>query len=178
MPQKPVGTRVLPSAEWFAGNTAMAGALYRAAAGNGAQLSLFNDAPAGQYLWVWWFNVFNDGDGTFLFSSFEGQQGSFLQQGAWITVGRGTTFGQVLGEDLVGEGNDFPPPGTQIGSLGAGGDEAAADSIFRTPGPFVVIPPGFSFAVSNNFFSSPISAATFCVTFYYSVLPYIPDKSP
>jgi hypothetical protein len=173
MAQKPVGTRVIPTAEWFAGATAMAGGIYRAAEGNGAELSIFNDAPAGQYLWVFWFNVFNDAEGTYLFRTLEGNEGALLQQGAWITAGRGSTFGQVYGVDQASAGADFPPFGTAIGSLGAGGDEAGTNTIHRPPGPFVVLPPGFSFGISNNFIGA-ISGATFAVTFYYSVLPYIP----
>jgi len=172
MAQKPVGTRVRPSADWFAGATAMAGAIYRGAAGNGAQVTLYNDAPAGQYLWLWWMSVFNDAEGTFQFVAFEGNQGAMLQQGAWITVGRGATFGQVYGVDLAPAGFDFPPFGTQQGCLGGGGDEAGTDTCFRSPGPLAVIPPGFSFGVSNNYISGVISAATFGITFYYSPLPY------
>ena len=146
--------------------------------GVGAQVSLYNDAQAGQYLWLYWFNVFNDAEGTYQFVSFQGKQGTFLRQGGWITIGQGTTFGQVYGVDVPSAGVDFPTPGTQRGSLGAGGNEAGSDIPYRPPGPFAVIPPGFSFGVFNDYITGGTSAATFAITFYYSILPYIPDKRP
>lgn len=174
MPQKPVGTRNRPSADWYAGQTAMCGGIARSLAGDGVQLTLYNDAPAGQYLWLWWFSIFNDAEGTYQFISFQGKQGNMIQQGAWITVGRGSTFGQVYATDVPGEGNDFPPPGTQRGSLGAGGDEAGTNTCYRSPGPVSVIPPGFSFGAFNDYSVGAGDFTTFAITFYYSILPYIP----
>jgi len=174
MPQKPVGTRIRPTADWFAGATAIAGGIARSAVGNGLQLTLFNDAPAGQHLWLWWMSIFNDAEGTYQLVSFAGNQGNMIQQGAWITVGRGSTFGQVYVTDVPSAGFDFPPPGTQRGSIGASGLEDGSVQNFTPPGPLIVIPPGFSFGAFNDYITGGTSAATFAITFYYSILPYIP----
>jgi hypothetical protein len=178
VPQKPVGTRVLPTADWYAGATAMAGGLARSAVGMGLQMTLFNDAPAGQYLWLWMMSVFNDAEGTYQFISMSGHPSDFLQQGAWLTIGLGTTFGQVYCSDVASAGVDFPTPGTRRGSIGAGGNEGGTTDLYRYQGPIAVIPPGFSFGCFNDYITGGTSAATFALTFYYSVLPYIPDKSP
>ena len=180
MPQKPVGTRVLPTADWYAAATAMAGGIARGSSGNGLQMTLYNDAPAGQYLWLWQMSVFNDAEGTYQFVSFNGNGGGdMIQQGSWITLGLGSTFGQVYALDVPSSGFDFPQPGTRRGSIGAGGDEAGTNTLYRYQGPIAVIPPGFSFGCFNDYAGTgTIDAETFALTFYYSILPYIPDKSP
>jgi hypothetical protein len=177
--QRPPGTRVLPTADWFAGVTAMAGGIARGTSGHGLQMLLFNDAPAGQYLWLWMMSVFNDAEGTYQFVSMNGHPSDFLQQGAWITIGLGSTFGQVYAGDVTTTGFDFPQPGTRRGSIGAGGDEAGTNTLYRFQGPIAVIPPGFSFGCYNDYAGTGTTdAETFALTFYYSILPYIPDKSP
>jgi len=174
MPQKPVGTRVLSTPDWFAGQTATAGGLARAAAATGVQISLYNDAPAGQYLWVWWVSVYNDAEGPYRFDEFEGAGGSFLQQGVYVMAGRGAAFGQTYVDAAAGLG-PVVPNSSQYPSAGYAGDEAGTDTCYRSPGPVKVLPPGYSLAVINEWGGGVGNGATLGVWFYYSILPFIPS---
>jgi len=174
MSRKPVGTNARPTADWFAGVTAMVGGLARAADSTGIQLSLYNDAPQGQYLWLWWFTVYNDAEGPYRLESFEGAAGTLLTQGSYVMAGRGAAFGACYYNSIPIANGDFPASPSQYPGMGYGGDEAGTNTCYRSPGPTAVLPPGFSFAVDNEWGGTMIGGATLAVTFYYSILPYIP----
>jgi hypothetical protein len=175
MPQKPVGTRVIPTAEWFAGNAAMAGAVSRGTnAPSGIEVSLYNDAPLGQYLWVWWFSAAADGEGPYSCTTFEGANGALLTQGSYVMAGRGSAFGQVYTAEIDSLWSDFPPVGSSFAAMGYFDDESAATLIVNGQGPKCVLPPGFSFAIDNPLAGDASSAPLLACTFYYSILPYIP----
>ena len=174
MPRKPVGTQTRPTADWFAGETATCGGLARAAAATGIQISLFNDAPAGQYLWVWEVDVYNDAEGPYRLDEFEGSGSTFLQQGVYVMAGRGGAFGQTYVDNAAFIAS-IVPNGTSYASAMYAGDEAGTDTCFRAPGPRKVLPPGYSWAVINEWGAGAGNGATLGVTFYYSILPFIPS---
>lgn len=174
MPRKPVGTQTRPTADWFAGQSATAGGLARGA-GNGAiQISLYNDAPAGQYLWIWDVDVYNDAEGPYRFDEFEGDQGTLLQQGVYVMAGRGAAFGHTSYAAPTALG-PVVPNSSAYPSAGYAGDEAGTCTCFRNQGPRKVLPPGFSWAVINEWGNGVANGATLGVTFYYTILPYIPS---
>lgn len=174
MPRKPVGTNSRPTADWFAGSTATAGGLARAAADDAIQISLYNDAPAGQYLWVWWVSVYNDAEGPYRFDEFEGDEGTLLQQGVYVMAGRGAAFGHTSYASPAALGPDVPNS-SAYASAGYGGDEAGTDTCYRSPGPIKVLPPGYSWAVINEWGNGVANGATLGVWYYYTILPYIPS---
>lgn len=173
MPQKPVGTRVLPTAEWFAGNGAMCGGLTRGAAGNGTQISLYNDAPAGQYLWVWEIAVGNDAASFYRIDEFEGDAGTLLQQGVYVMAGRGSAFGHTSYTDVAGI-LGFLPNSTAVPSACFADNEAGSMDFWTSKGPRKVLPPGYSIAVINEYGAGVGDGAILAVCFYYTILPYIP----
>jgi len=173
MARKPPGTNTRPTADWFAGNTASAGGLARAAAGVGVQVSLYNDAPQGEYLWVWWVSVFNDAEAPNRFDEFEGDQGTFLTQGVYVMAGRGAAYGHTS-YDSVTAIADFPADSTAYASSGYAGDEAGTTTCFRSPGPVKVLPPGYSWACICEW-AGGLGGALLAVWFYYTILPYIPQ---
>lgn len=173
MPRKPVGTQTRPTADWFAGETAMAGGLAVGAPGGGIQLALFNDAPSGQYLWIWSVSVSTAGDGPYRLDTAEGVAGSFLQQGQYIMAGRGAAFGAVYVAPATELGT-IPPNSFSQGAFGNFTDYSAATLEITAPGPLCVLPPGYSLAVVNEWGSGVSNGGNLTATFYYTILPYIP----
>lgn len=175
MPRKPVGTNSRPTADWFAGETATAGGLARAAAATGVQISLYNDAPAGQYLWIWEVDVYNDAEGPYRLDEFEGDDGTLLQQGVYVMAGRGAAFGHTSYASVAALGGGLGPPNSSAyPSAFYAGDEAGTDTCYRGQGPRKVLPPGYSWAVINEWGAGAGNGATLGVCFYYTILPYIP----
>lgn len=174
MPRKPVGTQTLRTAEWFAGSSAQVGGLAAAGAGNGAQISLYNDAPAGQYLWVWEIAVGNDASSFYRIDEFEGDQGTFLQQGVYVMAGRGEAYGHTSYLDVAGFVGIIPN-NTYVGSACFADNEAGSTDFWNGPGPRKVLPPGYSLAVINEYGAGVSDGAVLAVTFYYTILPYIPS---
>lgn len=176
MPRKPVGTQTRPTADWFAGQTATAGGLARGSPNSGVQISLYNDAPAGQYLWVWEVYVWNDAEFAYRMDEFEGDQGTLLQQGVYIMAGRGAAFGHSSFIDATNLGFPLGPPSpSSFPSAAYFGEESGTDICYRGPGPRKVLPPGFSLAVINEWGAGVGQGALLAVTFYYTILPYIPS---
>jgi hypothetical protein len=174
MPRKPVGTNSRPTADWFAGSTATAGGLARGAAAGGVLISLYNDAPAGQYLWIWDVDVYNDAEGPYRFDEFEGDTGTLLQQGVYTTAGRGAAFGHTSWSEIAAIAESVPNS-TGYAAAGYNGDEAGTTTCFRNQGPRKVLPSGYSWGVFNEWGGGIGNGATLGVTFYYTILPYIPS---
>jgi hypothetical protein len=176
MPRKPVGTQIRSTPDWFDGNTAMAGGIARGAPGDGIQLSLYNDAPVGQYLYLYWAGIFNDAEGGFRFAAFEGLQGSLLQQGQYVMAGRAAAFGGVYFTDVPHNPGDFPANSTQYPGLGYLWDDDGIWYPLNMGGPITILPPGFSFAVLNEWGGGAGQGPTLACTFYYTILPFIPNQ--
>ena len=174
MPRKPVGTNTLPTPDWFNGSTCMAGGIRVGTPSLGTQLSLYNDAPSGQYLYLYWLGIFNDAEGGFRFATFPGSQGTLLQQGAYVMANRGSAYGGVYYTDVPHNPSDFPANDTQYPGLGYLWDDDGLSYFLNMGGPISILPPGWSFAVLNEWGGSASFGATLACTFYYTILPYVP----
>lgn len=174
MPRKPVGTNTRPTADWFAGKTAQAGGIARGSAASGVQISLYNDADQGNYLWVWEIDVGNDASSFYRIDEFQGDQGALLTQGVYVMAGLGAAFGHTSFMDVPAK--PFPIPNGYSAPTACGADnEAGTTDMWRGPGPRKVLPPGYSVAVINEYGSGVGNGAFLAVCFYYTILPYIPS---
>lgn len=172
MPRKPVGTNTRPTADWFAGSSASAGALAEGDAAGGVKVSLYNNADAGNYLWIWWFSVFNDAEAPYRSNTTEGVSGTPLGNAKAVTAGNPQPFGQTYWEKIPQI--PFIINGTAFADDMYFGDEAGTDTCYRSPGPVAVLPPGFAHNVVNEMGGGPADGAILAVTWYFSVLPFIP----
>ena len=173
MPRKPVGTQTRPTADWFTGSTASVGAYASGPAASGVEISLFNNAQAGDYLYVWWISIYNDAENPYFMEAFKGARGTLLQSAVPVVAGNAQPYGQIYWQPVASVPSQ--PANTGISSDMYGGDEAGTNTCYRSPGPLKVLPPGFGFAVINNMGGGVLFGAILCVTFYFSVLPYIPQ---
>lgn len=173
MPRKPAGTNTRPTADWFAGATATVGAYAGSPVSSGVEVSLYNNAPAGQYLYLWWMTVHNDGDGPYQCFSRQGVEGSLLQDGAPIVAGNAQAFGQAYWQPVAANPPDYPTD-TGIGFPMFFGDESGFNATYRSPGPIQILPAGWSFCVDNTQAGTAFGPTVLAITFYYSVLPFVP----
>ncbi|MGA7886817.1 MAG: hypothetical protein WCA44_13815, partial [Acidobacteriaceae bacterium] len=118
--------------------------------------------------------VFNDAENPYRLDEFEGDQGDLLTQGVYVMAGRGAAFGHTSATDVPNIA-EIVPNSARYGSASYCGDEAGTDTCFRSPGPVKVLPPGYSWAVINEWGGGVANGATLAVWFYYSVLPFIPS---
>jgi hypothetical protein len=172
MPRKPVGTQTRPTADWFAGVSGTAGAYAQGPAASGVEISLFNSADAGQYVYVNWITVYNDAEAPYRGTTRQGAQGSGLSGVSPVVAGNPLPNVQLLWQP-VPQTTDQPID-TAFGDELYFGDEAGTTTCFRSPGPVKVLPPQWSLAIVNEMGGGPANGAILCVTFHFTILPYIP----
>jgi len=172
--QRPKGTRIRPTPDWFSLSTASVGGFY--VSSNHAktpEFDLFNDDSLGRCLAVYAIIVGQDGEGIYQCLQVQGHHANGPIQGTPIVTGQGMLPGQ-LWYDVV-NGYIGPPPfptDTLVSNPYVFLEEAAAANQWALPGPLCVIRPGYSFRVANYMAEAPAMSfgGSMAVTFYYTVV--------
>jgi len=157
--QIPKGARVLPTPDWFAGALSSAGALVNAGGTNFSQVSLFNDATDGRYLFLYGLNLMTSG-GKLQCYPLQSVNGSKTGAGFPAITGTGTLPGAIYVYN-----NAAPPPEyTTFLTLNALDVSAFAPFTQFTffPGfPLMVLAPGWAYVVSEISAAAQYNSVTF-----------------
>lgn len=173
MPRKPVGTQVRDTPDWFAGVSGTAGAYASGPANSGVEISLFNNAQGGSYVYVNWISIYDDAEAPIRGTTRKGAQGTVLTSGSPVVAGNPAPTVQLLWQPVAGTADQ--PSNTGLGDELYFGEEAGT-TIFTNPkGPLKVLPPGWSLALINEMGASNFGGAIIVVTFHFTILPYIPQ---
>jgi len=168
MPRKPKGSYTRHTTDWFIGRCAIGGVFFAAGVGNGAAVSLFNDATDGSNLHLYKLWVQNDAAGAYWVTRQTGALGGTTVT-TYPVVSSGAALWGVISYAAVPQVIWSPGPFAMPAYIGAD-NEAGSQDIFAAPGPICVLVPGDSLTVYNPA-PGAISEGYLGVTFYWAVLP-------
>jgi hypothetical protein len=157
--QIPKGARVLPTPDWFINDLSSAGALVNPASVNFSQISLFNDATDGRYLYVYGLCVASPNGKLNVYQNMP-VNGAKVGQGFSAISGTGANPGS-----LYVYNNAAPPPEYStfltFNSLDLQAENLVTPLAFFPGFPLAVLGPGWALVVNETTAAANLVSATF-----------------